>query len=76
MTLSDLRPRQSAVVEGFSSHGAPLLRLQEQGVVTGSEVEFIRKAPLGDPLEIRLENSHLTLRRSEAAQIRVRVITS
>lgn len=72
ITLSQLKPRQLAVVEGFKSTTPPLLRLQEQGVVPGTEVEFIRRAPLGDPYEIRVYNMLLTLRENEASSIFVR----
>lgn len=72
-TLSDLQPRQSALVKGFKQISPPLLRLQEQGVVAGTRIQFIRRAPLGDPYEIRVLNLLLTLREHEAASILVKV---
>jgi ferrous iron transport protein A len=41
------------------------------GVVPGAPVCVVRSAPLGDPLEIRVRNYHLALRRSEAQTIDV-----
>lgn len=46
-------------------------RLMEMGLFEGEELEVIRLAPLGDPLEIRLGDYHLSLRRSEAARVRI-----
>jgi ferrous iron transport protein A len=47
-------------------------RLMEMGLLVGTEVELVRFAPLGDPVEIKVRGYHLTLRRSEAEQILVR----
>lgn len=47
-------------------------RLLEMGLLPGTPVELVRFAPLGDPVEIRLRNYHLSLRKSEADRIFVR----
>jgi ferrous iron transport protein A len=75
ITLNQLKSHQLAVIRGFKHTTSALLRLQEQGVVPGTEVEFIRKAPLGDPYEIRVFNMLLTLRENEAAAIFVQIDT-
>ena len=41
----------------------------EMGLLPGTPIEAIRKAPLGDPLEIRLRGYLLSLRLADAAQI-------
>jgi len=41
-------------------------RLQDLGLVPGTDVKVIRRAPLGDPLEVELRGYRLCLRRSEA----------
>ena len=53
--------------------GEPLVarRLMELGLVPGTHVEVVRRAPLGDPIELRLRQVHLSIRRSEAAHIHV-----
>ena len=47
-------------------------RLMEMGLLVGTEVELVRFAPLGDPVEIKVRGYHLTLRKNEAEQILVR----
>jgi Fe2+ transport system protein FeoA len=47
-------------------------RLMEMGLLPGTEVRVVRVAPLGDPLELRLRDYSLSVRRSEAAKITVR----
>jgi ferrous iron transport protein A len=46
-------------------------RLLEMGLLEGEEVEVVGLAPLGDPLEIRLRDYRLSLRRREAARVHV-----
>jgi ferrous iron transport protein A len=43
----------------------------ELGLLPGTEVEVVRRAPLGDPMEITVRGMHLSLRKSEARQIDV-----
>ena len=43
----------------------------ELGLVPGSEVQVVRRAPLGDPIEYRIRDVHLSLRRVEAANVHV-----
>jgi ferrous iron transport protein A len=53
--------------------GPPFLaqRLLEMGLMEGEMVTVITRAPLGDPIEIESPLTRLSLRRSEAAQVRV-----
>lgn len=46
-------------------------RLMELGFTNGTEVEIERRAAFGGPLEIRLRSYRLSLRKDEAATIRV-----
>lgn len=47
------------------------LRLLEMGLTSGTLVEVIRVAPLGDPMELSVRGYRLSVRRSEAAAVRV-----
>jgi ferrous iron transport protein A len=47
-------------------------RLMEMGLLVGTEVQLVRFAPLGDPVEIKVRGYNLTLRKHEAEQIWVR----
>ena len=44
------------------------------GLLDGEEVEIVGFAPMGDPLEIRLADYRLSLRRTEAARIEVTLL--
>jgi ferrous iron transport protein A len=39
------------------------------GLLVGTNVQLVRFAPLGDPVEIKVRGYHLTLRRHDAEQI-------
>jgi Fe2+ transport system protein FeoA len=41
------------------------------GLTVGTEFEIVRFAPLGDPLEVKIRGYHLSLRKREAAGVRV-----
>jgi ferrous iron transport protein A len=47
-------------------------RLLDLGLVPGTPVEVLRRAPLGDPSVYELRGTQLCLRRSEAERVRVR----
>ena len=70
-TLDGLAPNARARVVAVRGEGAVARRLMEMGVVPGAPVCVVRTAPLGDPLEVRVRNYHLALRRSEAQTIAV-----
>lgn len=71
MTLAQLKPGQTAVVTGILSQDEATLRMAELGLIEGTEVRMIRKAPLGDPLAIQVLDYELCLRHAEARGIEI-----
>jgi ferrous iron transport protein A len=71
MTLDQLPLGQSAKVTKL--FGAPALRrrLMEMGITPAATVQAVRRAPLGDPLDIIIRGYHLSLRREEASAIEI-----
>jgi len=49
-------------------------RLMEMGMLEGDEVEVLAVAPLGDPIELRLGDSRLSVRRADAARVEVELL--
>ncbi|MBI5600408.1 MAG: ferrous iron transport protein A [Gemmatimonadetes bacterium] len=70
-TLDQLAAGERAVIDSVDCPPVIARRLMELGVLPGTEVEVIRRAPLGDPMEIALRGVHLSLRKSEARHIDV-----
>jgi ferrous iron transport protein A len=71
MTLSELAPGQAASVTAIAGEPALVQRLYELGLCEGETVEYLAAAPLGDPIEILLGNSRLSLRKTDAAGVSV-----
>jgi len=71
LRLSDLEPGQMGVVVSIKGSGATRRRIMDMGIVRGSEIKVIRRAPLGDPVEFEIRDYNLTLRKSEAERIYV-----
>ena len=69
--LTELAPGASAIVRDLPKQGAAFLRLREMGLLPGTKITFLRAAPLGDPLEIKIRGCNLTLRKSEAEHVSV-----
>lgn len=70
-SLADLEPGQRGVVAGFLRFDAMVQRVMQLGLLEGTEVQVLRRAPAGDPIEIQLLGYSLSLRRSEARVVRV-----
>lgn len=72
--LSDLKSGQEAVIDSFTDHELSL-KLLEMGCIPGETIRVTRIAPLGDPMAIWVSGYQLSLRKDEAATVRVRVIS-
>lgn len=70
-TLDQLHVGQRCRVEALRGDDSLVQRLLEMGLLEGEEVEVTNVAPLGDPIEIRLRDYRLSLRRREAARVSV-----
>ena len=76
MTLKDLDIGQSAIVTTVGGEGALRQHFLDMGVIPGAEVQLVKFAPMGDPMELRIHDYQLTLRLADAAQIQARLITA
>lgn len=71
MLLSDCKPGQGGTVTEVRGEGAVMQRLMEMGLFEGAQVKVLRVAPLGDPIELELDQSLLSLRKSEACHVEI-----
>lgn len=69
--LDHLAPGERGRIARIDAEPGITRRLMELGLVPGTEIEMVRTAPLGDPLEVTVRGLHLSLRRSEAGLIHV-----
>ena len=71
MTLRDLPAGRDARVTSVTGTGRVARRLVEMGIVPGAEVQVVKSAPFGDPIEVRLRGYNLAMRRNEAEFIEI-----
>ena len=69
--LGTLGVGESGDIVGITGDGALVVRLSEMGFVAGTRVRLVKVAPLGDPLQFTLRGYHVSLRKAEAARIRI-----
>lgn len=70
-TLNDLPIGKTATIDSVGGTGALRQHLLDMGLVTGTAVTMVKRAPLGDPIEVCVRSYELTLRQSEAGEITV-----
>jgi len=68
-TLADLPVGGRGTVASVAGAPAVAQRLLEMGLTQGTEVEVVRFAPLGDPMEVRLWGYLLSLRKADAKNV-------
>lgn len=71
--LHELKTGQRGVIVHVSGKGPVKRRMMDMGLVPGSEVQVVRVAPLGDPIEFTVKGYSLSLRKSEASNIKVEI---
>jgi ferrous iron transport protein A len=72
-TLAGLKKGQKAIITEFNIDAIPL-KLLEMGCLPGNTVELLQIAPLGDPIYINVNDSHVAIRMETAAEIDVEII--
>ncbi len=65
--LEQLEPGERGRLARREAAPPPATRLLELGFVDGTEVEMVRRGPLGDPVELSLRGYRLCVRRADLA---------
>ena len=74
MNLAMLKPGEKGKISAIGAIGPLRRRLMDMGVLVGEEVQVVKVAPLGDPLEVKVKGYSLSLRKKEAQGIAVEVL--
>ena len=74
MVLSELKIGQSAKVLKVGGQGTLRQHFLDMGIIPGGVVRLIKFAPMGDPMELRVNDCELTLRLADAALIEVELL--
>lgn len=71
MTLAELKIGQTATILTVGGEGSLRQHFLDMGVLPGIPVTLVKYAPMGDPMELRIHNYELTLRKADAGRITV-----
>lgn len=71
MKLSDIKNNETVVITKVLGHGSFRKRIAEMGFIKGKQVKVIKTAPFNGPVEYKILNYNISLRRSEAERIEV-----
>ena len=74
MTLDKLKTGESAVIKAVGGEGAlrqHFLDILDMGLIPKTKVKMLKRAPMGDPLDIVLRGYELTLRIEDAKNIEI-----
>ena len=76
MTIISMRKmaaNQIGTIARVKGGGEVGVRIREMGLVPGADIQIVGRAPLNDPVHIKLYGNNLTLRNNEADHIMVEV---
>ncbi|NLK66661.1 MAG: ferrous iron transport protein A [Campylobacteraceae bacterium] len=71
MSLFDGKKGKKYKIVNINAEGKVFYKLLDMGFVNGVTTEVVRRAPLNDPIELKIHNYLITLRGSEARLIEV-----
>lgn len=74
MTLNELKNNQTGKITSVGGDGALRQHFLDMGVIPGEEITFVKLAPMGDPIEFRIQDYELTLRVDDAKKIDIELI--
>lgn len=72
VSLRSLQKGQKAVIAAITAEGEMGRRIRDMGLIPGVEFQVMGRAPLEDPVALRLMGFTLTLRNREADYITVK----
>lgn len=71
MTLSSLKPGESATILSINTDEALHHRLMAMGFRAGKQIQLIRKGFFSGPMQVRIGTTDIILRKAEAERIMV-----
>lgn len=73
INMRQMKKHQSGVIISVKASGVLGRRIREMGLVPGTEITIQGRAPLNDPVALRIMDGTLTLRNNEADFIQVNI---
>lgn len=74
-TLKELKIGEKGTVVSVGGEGSLRQHFLDMGIIPDTDVELVKYAPMGDPMELRLHGYELTLRLDDAEKIEIKNIS-
>ncbi|GAB6177483.1 FeoA family protein [Desulfobaculum senezii] len=74
INMRQLKVGQRAIIKTVGANGELGRRIRDMGLVPGTEVQVVGRAPLRDPVALRMKGFTLSLRNNEADHITVDIV--
>jgi ferrous iron transport protein A len=75
-SLALLSPGQTGTITSIGGPRNLRVRLMELGLLPGTRIDVVRRAPLGGPLHVTVRGCHLSIRTADAGRILIRLTSS
>ena len=69
--LYDLNINEIAKIHSFKNTDESISRLSEMGIIPGSVIRLIKKNPFGGPVQLKLNNYYIAIRKEDAEMINI-----
>jgi ferrous iron transport protein A len=69
--LSQMLPKEKGIIKKIGDIGELKERLLELGALKNTPIEVVRISPFGDPIELKIGNTYIAIRKNEADKIYV-----
>ncbi len=76
MTLRELRPGQSARIEKVDTSQPGVIRLMVLGLIEGAEIQYENSAIGGDPMEVTVFGTSISIRKQQAGNFSISPVTT
>ena len=70
--MYNLKENECGKVLSIDNDKSAKLRLAEMGIMPGIDIRMIKKAPFGGPVNIKINNYYITLRKEDAILIEIK----
>ena len=72
--LYEIKNNQIGIIVKLDNHADSKLRLAEMGVMPGIKIRLVKKTPLGGPVQVKINNYYLSLRKEDASLIYLNIL--
>jgi ferrous iron transport protein A len=73
INIRNMKRNQTGTIAAINAHGELGRRIRDMGMIPGAKIKIQGRAPLYDPVSLKVMGFTLTLRNSEADHIEVEV---